>query len=134
MESFTIGEAEYRKIIDHLEALRPLEGCGLVSGRKNAVYGIYPINNRLHSPVAYEMDPAQQLAAMLDIEEQGLELIAIYHSHPIGPATPSAIDVQQNYYPEAIQLIVSWSDQGQPIVRAFQISDDRITEIPIQFS
>ena len=118
----------------HLLGLHPLEGCGLMAGRKGVVQIIYQISNRINSPVAFEMDPAEQLAAMLDIEERELELLAIYHSHPQGPATPSTVDIRTNYYPKTAHVIVSWSDPDHPTARAFRIQGGDISEIPFQIS
>jgi proteasome lid subunit RPN8/RPN11 len=78
------------------------------------------------------MDPKQQLAAMIDMEEQGWDLIAIYHSHPNGPQVPSATDIDKAYYPEAAHLIVSLIDKAKPQVRAFYIVAGTVTEIPLQ--
>ena len=132
MESLQISESNYQKLLAHLIALRPLEGCGLMAGRNGVIQSIYQVSNRLNSPVAFEMDPAEQLAAMLDIEERGLEFLAIYHSHPNGPATPSSVDLKKNYYPETAQVIVSWSDPNHATIRAFRIHDGDVSEIPFQ--
>jgi proteasome lid subunit RPN8/RPN11 len=132
MESLQISKSKYQRIMAHLLGLHPLEGCGLMAGRNGVVQFIYQISNRLNSPVAFEMDPAEQLAAMLDIEERELELLAIYHSHPHGPARPSSVDIKTNYYPETVQVIVSWSDPDHPTTRAFRIQGGDISEVPFQ--
>ena len=134
MESLEINKSNYERIMAHLLGLHPLEGCGLMAGRNGVVQIIYQISNRLNSPVAFEMDPEEQLAAMLDIEQRELELLAIYHSHPHGPATPSAVDIKMNYYPKTAHVIVSWSDPDRPTARAFRIQGGDISEIPFQIS
>ncbi len=112
-------------------ALYPEEACGLLGGRYGRAVRLYPIENVLHSPVAYEMEPLQQIRAMVAIEDEGLELLAIYHSHPDGPARPSATDVAQAYYPESAQLIISLADPARPTLRAFTIVDGRVREIAV---
>lgn len=67
---------------------------------------------------------------MLAIENDGLELLAIYHSHPAGPARPSPSDVAQAYYPEQAQLIISLAGEGA-VVRAFRIAGGLVSEIPV---
>jgi [CysO sulfur-carrier protein]-S-L-cysteine hydrolase len=128
---FVLQRPFYNQILSHLQAEYPLEGCGILAGKEDEVVHIYPITNRLRSPIAYEMDPQQQLAAMLEIEEKGWEMTAVYHSHPQGPETPSATDIAQAYYPDVIQLIVSLQQQSQPVMRAFMIGNGRVTEIEI---
>ena len=103
-----------------------------MAGRENRVQHLYPVINIRQSPSEYEMEPAGQLNAMLDLEQRGWELIAIYHSHPRGPQVPSASDVAQAYYPEAAHVIVSLMERTLPRVRAFTIISGQVTEIPFR--
>ena len=50
-------------------------------------------------------------------------------SHPDGPARPSATDVANAYYPNAVQLIISLADRARPSVRAFTIVDGTVAEV-----
>ena len=125
-----IDKQFHQAMVKQLETVLPLEGCGIMAGKDGTVVGLYPITNQLAKPYAYEMDPDQQLKAMIAIEDQGLDMLAIYHSHPLGPDSPSQLDVQQAYYPESAYVIVSLRDHRNPSVRAFQISDGRVIEIP----
>ena len=121
----------YHQLLSHLQAEYPLEACGILAGKTGEIVRVYAIDNKLHSPVAYEMEPQQQLAAMLEIEDKGWEMTAVYHSHPQGPETPSATDIAQAYYPDVTQLIVSLRQRAQPVIRAFKIGNGRVTEIEI---
>ena len=116
-------------ILAHIQAAYPLEACGLLAGRGDCISHLYMIENILHSPTAFEMDPRQQIQAMIDAEDQGLELLALYHSHPTGPQTPSKTDVARAYYPELIQLIISLHEQSKPTMRAFTIVNAIVAEI-----
>lgn len=117
------------QVLDHLRACYPLEGCGLLAGNEmGTVTAVYPIENVLHSLTAYEMDPQQQIEAMLALEAAGWQLLAIYHSHPQGPELPSATDIAQAYYPEAMHIIVSLREQTAPVVRAFRIVGREVVE------
>ncbi|MDA0245675.1 MAG: M67 family metallopeptidase [Chloroflexi bacterium] len=92
----------------HLRAVAPQEGCGLLAGVGGRVTAVYPIPNKLASPMAFEMEPAAQVEAMLAMERQDWELLAIYHSHPTSPAYPSPTDIAYAVnYPETGLLIVS---------------------------
>lgn len=121
----------YHQILSHLQAEYPLEACGILAGKAGKIVRVYAIENKLHSPTAYEMEPQQQLAAMLEIEDKGWEMTAVYHSHPQGPETPSATDVAQAYYPDVVQLIVSLRQRSQPVMRGFMIGNGRIIEVKI---
>jgi proteasome lid subunit RPN8/RPN11 len=131
MDKIYLTASLVEELIAQARADYPAETCGLVAGRDGRAIRLHPIENIHHSPVAYEMDPLQQIWAMLAIENEGLDLLAIYHSHPNGPARPSPSDVAQAYYPESAHLIISLVDPAHPTLRAFMIADDHVTEIPI---
>ena len=118
-------------MLAHCQAEYPHEGCGLVSGKGKTAKHIYEIDNILNSRTAYEMDPLQQVQTMLAIEASAEDLIAIYHSHPEGPAHPSATDVAQAYYPEAIYLIVSLLNRAEPGISGFWLDEASIDEVPL---
>ncbi len=67
------------------------------------------VTNTAASPLAAtEMDPQEQYNALKAIEDEGGELLAIYHSHTKSAAYPSQTDVNQAVaWPEQIYLIVS---------------------------
>jgi proteasome lid subunit RPN8/RPN11 len=121
----------YKAMLAHLQANYPLEACGILAGAHNQVKQIYTIDNILASPVAYEMDPRQQIQAMLALEEQGWEMVAIFHSHPTGPERPSPTDIAQAYYPDSVTIIVSLANRNQPVVRGFRIENGRYHEVKI---
>lgn len=120
-----ISEAQFDQIATHLAACLPNEGCGIIGGdtRFHAIL-ILPVENRLKSPTRYSMDEKGQLDAMVAIEKQGLEIIAIFHSHPNGPEIPSPTDLAEYYYPDSLMLIFSHS-KGTWTARAFQVDMSR---------
>jgi [CysO sulfur-carrier protein]-S-L-cysteine hydrolase len=126
-----IGREDYERMVAHVQGEYPLEACGLLAGVGGRVCCLYPVENRLRSETAYEMEPGQQVAAMVTMEERGWEMTAVYHSHPQGPETPSATDVAQLYYQEAIQVIVSLKERKRPLVRAFRIQGQQVEEVPL---
>lgn len=126
-------QAFLNQIINHLQTCYPEEGCGLVAGDDaGRVTAVYPIENSLHSPTAFKMNPQQQIQAMLELEANDWQLLAIYHSHPHGPETPSRTDIQQATYPEALTLIVSLAEQTAPVLRLFHITGPTVTEKKIK--
>ena len=127
--ALSIPSVEYEAMIRYLLSVYPLEGCGLMAGRQECVRRLYHVENILHSPVAYEMEPRQQLEAMLSVEKAGMELLGIYHSHPQGPETPSSNDVARATYPEVAHVIVSLANRRRPVARAFAIVEGQIDEI-----
>ena len=107
------------QITTHASACLPEEACGLIGGTQGRAVIALPITNELHSPVRFRMDPAEQLQAFLQFESQGLDLLAIYHSHPNGPPHPSPTDIEEFLYPGVLYLILSPGPSGWQ-VREFE--------------
>lgn len=124
----------YEGMIDHLRLALPEEACGLIAGQNGRAVRLYPVENRLHSPIAYEMEPLPQIEAMLAMETQGWDLLGIFHSHPVGPPVPSPTDVAKSYYPDAQYVIVSFEDPERPVSRNFLLRDGLAQEISLSIT
>jgi proteasome lid subunit RPN8/RPN11 len=125
----TVNPGILDQILQHAESAYPNEGCGLLVGQTSAERFI-PITNLSASPTEYEMDPAELIRVLRELRGTGERLVAIYHSHPNGPAELSRKDIERAYYPDAAQVVVSLSDQGHPQTAAFRIIDG--AAIPIE--
>ena len=126
----TLHPAHYHHMLAHVQACLPEEACGLLGGRAGASAAVQPVTNALHSPVRFSMEPKEQLQAMLWLEEQGLDLLGIFHSHPTGPDHPSATDVAEFLYPGVLVLI--WSPEGAGWqVKAYDILDGQVQAVPL---
>ncbi|MCB0037380.1 MAG: M67 family metallopeptidase [Anaerolineales bacterium] len=123
--------ASYQAMLSHLNTVYPEEGCGFLAGRNGRVIHHLAITNADHSQTTFTMSAHEQVTAMLAIEEDGLELLAIYHSHPHSAPYPSATDVARAYYPEAVQIIVSLLDPARPLARGFYIQNGRVTPVKL---
>ncbi len=113
-------------MLDHVLASLPAEACGLLAGCGSEVRRVLPVPNTLRSPYRYRMEPRAQIEAMLAIEAEGLEMLAIFHSHPHGPPGPSATDVAEAAYPEALHVIWYPGEAGWE-VRAFEVRDGAVS-------
>jgi len=115
-------------MLAHAKEGYPHEVCGLITGKENLPTRIFRMTNIDKSSVSYMMDPAEQFRAFKEIRNEGLELLAIYHSHPTSPSYPSQTDVRLAFYPEAIYVIVSLQKVGNPEIKGFRILDGRISD------
>jgi len=119
-------------ILQHALSQPEQEVCGLV-GRRDAQFTVYPVRNVAKPPQAlFAMDPQQQIEAMRRMRERGENLFAIYHSHPRAPATPSALDVEQAAYPEALYLIISLDTEGVLDMRAHRLHGGRLQPVELE--
>jgi proteasome lid subunit RPN8/RPN11 len=109
------------EIMIHLLEAAPNEGVGMLAvgdpfrdeDDLHAVEAVrfYPGTNVDRSPSRYTMEPVEVVRALREMREVGWRLGAIVHSHLKGPATPSATDVREAHYPDALMLIVSFAVQ-----------------------
>ena len=78
-------------------------------------------------PLRDEIDGAEQYRIQMEIDDQDLELGAIYHSHTRSEPVPSQTDINLAFYPDALYVIVGLAS-GDPDVRAFTIRDGQVAE------
>jgi len=102
-----LPQSIYRALLAHARAQFPYEACGLLRGRAGQVTDFLPARNISSTPHSdYEVD-AETLLRALSWEDEGDELIAIFHSHPTSPAYPSPVDAAKAFYPDSVYLILS---------------------------
>ncbi|HTU91702.1 MAG TPA: M67 family metallopeptidase [Gemmataceae bacterium] len=128
-----IPRTVYGGMLWHALAERPLECCGLLAGvvREDGVGEVllrYPLLNAAASPVEFESEPRSHFSADRDIRRQGLEVLAIYHSHPTSEPVPSRKDLERSYWgTDVVNLIVSLTTPT-PAVRAWWLSTQEYCE------
>ncbi|MBI4260249.1 MAG: M67 family metallopeptidase [Actinobacteria bacterium] len=116
------------EIVEHARQERPNEACGLIAAKEGVPVRLIRMRNADQSPVTFRLDPKEQLRAFDEMDEQGWDLFAIYHSHTQTDAYPSPTDRRLAFYPEAAYLIVSLADPDGPVIRGFRILDHEVTE------
>jgi proteasome lid subunit RPN8/RPN11 len=113
-------------MIAHARREAPNECCGLLVGGPGRIDRSVPANNIAPTPATrYEIDPREHIALNREVRGSGQEVIGVYHSHPRGPARPSASDLAEAFYPDFLYIIVSLEDAVQADIRAFSIKDGR---------
>jgi [CysO sulfur-carrier protein]-S-L-cysteine hydrolase len=131
LQRLRMGRELYEAMVAELARVAPLEGCGLIATEDDRAVKLYPGENIERSRVRYTMDPRAVLLALLEIEAAGWRLGAIYHSHPEGPARPSATDLQEARVPDALAVIISLAGPGAPVAAAFALDEDQPREVPL---
>jgi len=111
----------------------PVEACALLFGKLvkgNAVVTkIVTTPNILRSTVRFEVDPHVVYAAFEQADQEGLQFIGLFHSHP-APPNPSAVDLKyMRLWGDAVWLISSSIDGN---IAAFQMVNSEIHEIAIK--
>ncbi len=130
-----IAQSLIDELIAHAREDLPNECCGMLGGRDGEATTAIRVANSAASPLRYEMDPQEQYNALKAIEEDGGELLAIYHSHTKSAAYPSQTDVNQAVaWPDQVYVIVSLADRDAPDVKAYWLKDLKIADAEIHIS
>ena len=115
------------EIVAHARAGLPNEACGILAGLDGRVERFFPAESDQPSPYYYRIESRDQIRIMNAIDDAGLDLLGIYHSHTSSPAYPSRTDAEQAFWPDAVYVIVSLAG-ADPDVRGYRIHDMSITE------
>jgi proteasome lid subunit RPN8/RPN11 len=124
-------ETDVQKIIvqDAVDAF-PDECCGFVFGHEDSNGRRLITQARVVKNVKegdkrrrFEIAPQDYLDAEKYAEEQQLELLGVYHSHPNHPAVPSEHD-RAAAQPFFSYLIISVNDKIPGTIRSWRLNDD----------
>ena len=119
-------------MIDHARTDIPNECVGLLAGIIEGGMGVvrarYPLVNAAASPVEYVSQPESMFAACRSMHEHGLDILAIYHSHPTSAPIPSRADLARSYSPDVVNFIISLRSEP-PMLRAWWLNEDGYREL-----
>jgi len=120
----------------------PNEACGLIVGDRYAADGgvalrFVPTRNRAASPFRYEIHPDDLLRLTIETDDANEVFWGIVHSHTHTPAAPSPTDIGLAFYPDALYILISLSEDeadpgsGEPSLRAWRIVDGQVHEVKL---
>lgn len=133
MEELVIPRPLATKLLFEAQKRPEVEVCGLVGAADGRPASLYPVANVAETPErSFLLDPQQQIEVMRIMRERGEDLLAVYHSHPATPPEPSARDLDEIGYPDALLLIISLNIKGVLEMRAWQRGDTGVHEIPLK--
>lgn len=127
-----IPTAIFRQMIDQAQAEEPIEACGILAGRDCKIEKLYTMTNADNSSTHFMMEPEQQFAVARDVRSAGLEMLAIYHSHPATPARLSDEDIRLALTPGVTYVVVSLQDAKNPAIKGFNIENGSVAEVPLE--
>jgi proteasome lid subunit RPN8/RPN11 len=106
-----ISAKHIKQISSHSKKSYPIEACGVLIGTLacdvRTVTEVWPAKNQLSSDSSYEIDPETLFRAFSYAEQNNVEVVGFYHSHPFWSADASAIDKARANYPCLSHLIYS---------------------------
>ena len=132
LSTLELSQSLLDEMIAYVDQRAPLEACGLLAGKVARAEKMIGVLNQAHSPVRFVMDPYEQLHAFDWIDSNGLDLVAIFHSHPTGPETASPTDILEAAY-AVVHVILSYTGQ-QWKARGFWIEGRQASEVTLQIT
>lgn len=134
-----ISPALLDELIAHARQEAPNECCGVVAveaddSRSSGVRAVrvYRAVNTAASPFRFEVDGRELLRTIDEIERDGRELGAIYHSHTRTAPYPSLTDINfAANWPGVEWIIVGLANGAEPEVRSYLIDGARVQEVAI---
>jgi proteasome lid subunit RPN8/RPN11 len=126
-----IARELYDRIVAHARAEAPNECCGIVASSDGHAREVHPATNKFASPLRFEIDETDLIRIWRAVDEAGLEVGAIYHSHTRTPPEPSQTDINGAVrWPGALWVIVGLAG-GEPDVRTWSIADGRVAQVEL---
>ena len=132
MAALEIPGHVFSQMLAQARAEAPVEACGILAGSGQRVQRLYKMANTDQSSEHFMMAPEEQFAVLKDIRAHGLELLAIYHSHPASPARPSAEDIRLALTDGVLYVVLSLQKPAEPEARAFNIEDENVSESKLE--
>ncbi len=105
--------------------------CGVISSKNGTALRCYPVANANSPQCRYAMNESELTQTLRQIREQGEELLAIFHSHPVTPPQPSATDIAEDSYPDVMKLIISLDTEGVLEMAAFFTRNGKIEPVEL---
>ena len=122
-----IGNELVQEIVTHAREEAPNECCGMIAARDGRAVAVHRAVNAAASPLRYEIEPQDQYRIEMAIDDAGLDLGAIYHSHTRSVPYPSQTDINLAFHPHALYVIVGLTGD-EPELRAYNIAEGAVTE------
>ncbi|HEX6252761.1 MAG TPA: M67 family metallopeptidase [Nitrososphaera sp.] len=129
MKTISFTAAQIRQLTEIAKEALPNESCAFLLGHNDKVVKILPMRNSDESPVTFSIEPTELLHAYNLAESKGMQVIAIFHSHPAKP-WPSSTDIKFMEINPVVWVIYSTTESR---LKAFVYDDDDfVKEIDIR--
>jgi len=136
------------RFVDEVVSMRhgnlPNEACALLFGKvqrdkaceRIEIVTMRELENILHSPVAFEIDPESEYRVIVEEVANGNAMVGILHTHP-GSQFVSATDQRFMFNADLISkliwLIAGDGENGAIEIGAYVIKGGQIIKVPIEY-
>jgi proteasome lid subunit RPN8/RPN11 len=128
----TLNAAQRDAIVATCIRALPNEGCGLLLGSSDGVVReVVASANVADSAKVYEIDPKVLLRAYRRADEEGIDVIGVFHSHTHSEAYPSPTDIRQAPDPSWHYVLVSLRDTPSELL-SYRVADQTVSAEPVK--
>lgn len=136
MKRLIVPLAIKQQMVDHARRVLPAEAVGVLGGAAAAGRAVVAIplpNVATHR--TFLADPWAQFQAEKRLQEQQLDLLAVYHSHPGGGVAPSPSDRLFAAKRPLFHIIIALARPHRAGVemKAYRLSGENLMEVEIVF-
>ena len=101
--------------------MRPRIAVGYLAGYDNRATKAYRLLNVGFGPVVWKTDVAQHDQTLGAIERAGLDVVALYYSHPAMDAYPTRADAEAAGQSILPHVVLSLYRVKSPVLKAFRV-------------
>ena len=128
MQKIILKQSDKKILAQYSENQKPNEACAILFGKEDKVLDIFLTDNIEESPVNFTISNEQLIEAYKIAEDQNVEIVGIFHSHPNSEAFPSNTDKKFMQSNPVAWIIYSGINKN---FKAYILESDSI-EIPIE--
>ncbi|MGB0724106.1 MAG: Mov34/MPN/PAD-1 family protein [Nitrosopumilus sp.] len=128
MQKIILKQSDKKILAQYSENQKPNEACAILFGKEDEVLDIFLTDNIEESPVNFTISNEQLIEAYKIAEDQNVEIVGIFHSHPNSDAFPSNTDKKFMQSNPVAWIIYSGINKN---FKAYILESDSI-EIPIE--
>jgi proteasome lid subunit RPN8/RPN11 len=128
LQKIILKQSDKKILSQYSENQKPKESCALLFGKDNQVLDIFLTENIEESSVNFTISNEQLIEGYKIAEEEKMEVIGIFHSHPNSDAFPSNTDKKFMQSNPVVWIIYSGINKN---FRAFVLESDSV-EIQIE--
>tara|TARA_B100001939_G_C16669142_1_gene499427 strand:+ start:161 stop:553 length:393 start_codon:yes stop_codon:yes gene_type:complete len=128
LQKIILKQSDKKILAQYSENQKPNEACAILFGKEDEVLDIFLTDNIEESPINFTISNEQLIEAYKIAEDQNVEIVGIFHSHPNSEAFPSNTDKKFMQSNPVAWIIYSGINKN---FKAYILESDSI-EIPIE--
>ena len=128
MQKIILKQSDKKILAQYSENQKPNEACAILFGKEDEVLDIFFTDNIEESPINFTISNEQLIEAYKIAEDQNVEIVGIFHSHPNSDAFPSKTDKKFMQSNPVVWIIYSGINKN---FKAYVLESDSL-EIPIE--